>query len=62
MDRQELIDELSDAIDNRMDMDVSYSMLAEACVDRLIELGVVDFGLDQTAMAIVNEQLKPKGE
>jgi hypothetical protein len=38
LSREELIDELSDAIDDRMDMDVSYSMLAEACVDRLIKL------------------------
>jgi hypothetical protein len=40
MDREELVDELSDAIDDRMDMDVSYSMLADACVERLEALGL----------------------
>lgn len=40
IDRQDLIDELSDAIDDRMDMDVSYSMLADACVTRLEVLGL----------------------
>jgi hypothetical protein len=40
MTREELRDELWQAIDDRMDVDVSYTDLAEACVDRLEKLGV----------------------
>lgn len=60
MKREELIEELSDAIDDRMDMDVSYSMLAEACVDRLIALGVVILDPDADGEQI-NNGLAPKG-
>lgn len=62
MTREELIDELSDAIDDRMDMDVSYSMLADACVTRLVELGLIKFELTAEEQSHIMNSLTPKGE
>lgn len=38
--REELRDELWNAIDDRMDIDVSYMDLAEACLRRMDEIGI----------------------
>jgi hypothetical protein len=48
--REELRDELWQAIDDRMDVDVSYVDLADACVDRLEKLGLI-FASDAEALA-----------
>lgn len=57
--REELADELYDAMDNVADCDTTIRDFAEAAVRKLIELGIVDFGLDADAMAATNEALAP---
>lgn len=62
MNREELTDELAEAIGDSLDMDWRSSDGARAVIDRLLELGLISFEPSAADQKLVNDRLYTLGD